>query len=136
MHIDDVRRGMEFMTSRLLKSVEVHDHDKISGITDFHANFATGFAQRNWLDNHYKVNRHHLKESAGVPEDVNLLDVLEMVVDCVMAGMSRSGDIFPIVIPPEVLQKAIDNTVSLLKSEVEVDDKNDGKMVPKGKWGT
>jgi hypothetical protein len=61
MHIDDVRKGMEFMASRLLQAAEVHDHDKISDIDDFHANFITGFDQRNWLDNHYKVNRHHLR---------------------------------------------------------------------------
>jgi hypothetical protein len=56
----------------------------------------------------------------GVPEDVNLVDVLDLITDCVMAGIARSGSVYQITIPPEVLQRAFDNTVDLLKSQVVV----------------
>lgn len=55
-----------------------------------------------------------------MPEDVNLIDVLEMIVDCVMAGMARTGNVYPLDIKNEVLRKAFDNTVELLKRNVEV----------------
>jgi len=39
-----------------------------------------------------------------------------------MAGMGRSGEVHPIKVPSEVLQKAFENTVEMLKSEVVVED--------------
>ncbi len=50
----------------------------------------------------------------GVPDDVNLLDVLEHVADCVMAGMARSGSVYELKLSDELLQKAFKNTVKLL----------------------
>jgi hypothetical protein len=44
-----------------------------------------------------------------------------MIVDCVMAGMARSGSVYDLKLPPEVLEKAFQNTVELLKSQVVVD---------------
>ena len=44
-----------------------------------------------------------------------------MVVDCVMAGMGRVGTVYPVDIPQDVLRRAFDNTVELLKSNVEVE---------------
>ena len=80
----------------------------------------TGFAQTTWWDNHRKVNRHHLLQPDGVPEDVNLIDVIDMICDCVMAGMARSGSVYPLTIDADVLRRAFDNTVELLKKNVEV----------------
>jgi hypothetical protein len=62
-----------------------------------------------------------LLEPDGVPEDVNLIDVLDMITDCVMAGMGRTGTVYPLNIPPEVLMKAFQNTVELLKSQIVVE---------------
>jgi hypothetical protein len=119
-HIRDVRNGMLFFVETLIESGNKHDHDKISGIDHFHSDFTGGFKETGWWDNHRKVNRHHLLQPDGVPEDVNLIDVLDLITDCVMAGMARSGSVYPITIPPEVLQCAFDNTVDLLKSQVVV----------------
>ena len=83
----------------------------------------TGFKQTTWWDNHRKVNRHHLLQAdAGVPEDVNLIDVLDMICDCVMAGMARSGSVYSLqTLTLEVLRRAFENTVwsFLLKAHVE-----------------
>ena len=57
-----------------------------------------------------------------MPQDVNLIDVLDMIADCVMAGMARSGSVYPLEIPLDVLRRAFDNTVDLLKVHVEVHD--------------
>lgn len=121
-HIGDVRKGMEFIKELIDKSSTTHDHDKLTGLSEFHADFITGFQQTGWWDNHRKVNRHHLLQDDGIPSNVNLVDVLDMIVDCVMAGMGRTGTVYPLEIKPEVLMSAFQNTVELLKSQIVVDD--------------
>lgn len=119
-HRDDVIRGIEFFQRKLNEAAHRHDADKLHDISGFHRDFITGFKQTEWWDNHRKIMRHHLLQSDGVPDDVNLIDVLEMVVDCVMAGMGRSGSVYPLDISPDVLMKAFQNTVELLKAQVTV----------------
>jgi hypothetical protein len=120
-HIDDIGKGMDFFRDRLAEAAYRHDADKISDIDGFHRDFLTGFKETAWWDNHRKIARHHLLTDDGVPADVNLVDVLDMIVDCVMAGMGRSGSVYPLEIKPEVLKAAFDNTVELLKSKVVVE---------------
>ena len=119
-HIGDVREASYFFAAKIAERTEVHDHDKISDIDGFHRDFLTGFKEHSWWDNHRKVNRHHLLDADGVPENVDLIDVLDMIADCVMAGMARSGSVYALNIKSEVLMQAFQNTVELLKSKVEV----------------
>jgi hypothetical protein len=119
-HIGDVRRALGLMTVLIVKAAANHDTDKITDIDGFHRDFITGFKQTGWWDNHRRVNRHHLLQDDGVPVDVNLIDVLDMICDCVMAGMARSGSVYDLELSPEVLQRAFNNTVRLLKKNVEV----------------
>ncbi len=121
-HIGDVQNAMALLAIMLCEQSEVHDHDKISDIDGFHRDFLTGFKEHSWWDNHRKVNRHHLLDDDGVPADVNLIDVLDMICDCIMAGMARSGSVYPLNIKPAVLLAAFNNTVELLKANVEVVD--------------
>ena len=79
------------------------------------------FFDGEWSKLHYNVlERHHLKRHC--PDDVNMLDVIEMICDCVAAGMARSGEVYDVDIPAEVLNKAVKNTVELLKSHIQVID--------------
>lgn len=67
---------------------------------------------------HLETERHHL--FSRVPEDVNLIDVLEMIADCVCAGISRgNGEVRRIELDSKVLQMAVDNTVEMLKKEID-----------------
>ena len=119
-HIGDVGRGLAFFAGLLVEAAARHDYDKLTDIDGFHADFVTGFEQTGWWDRHRKLNRHHLLQADGVPEDVNLIDVLDMIADCVMAGMARSGSVYPLDIDADVLRRAFDNTVELLKAQVVV----------------
>ena len=119
-HIGDVVQALAFFQGKLTEAAGRHDYDKLTMIDWFHANFLTGFKETGWWDNHRVIHRHHLAQEDGIPEDVNLLDVLEYIADCVMAGMARSGNVFDVQISDAVLQRAFDNTVDLLKNEVEV----------------
>lgn len=121
-HISDVCQGLGFFQDKLSEAGVKHDTDKISDIQSFHEDFLTGFEKTDWWDRHRKLNRHHLTHEDGIPEDVNLIDVLDFITDCVMAGMARSGEVYPLVLPPELLERAFQNTVELLKSNVEVDN--------------
>jgi hypothetical protein len=120
-HIRDVKEGLAFFSLALWRAGEMHDHDKITELDHFHADFRTGFKETGWWDNHRRVNRHHLTESDGIPADVNLVDVLDYITDCVMAGMARSGSVRPLALPDELLQRAFQNTVEMLKANVQIE---------------
>jgi hypothetical protein len=126
-HILDVSLGMGLFCDMICRAAVRHDFDKLTNIEQFHADFQTGFKSTIWFDEHRKINRHHLNMPDGVRDDVNLVDVLEHIVDCVMAGMARSGNVYPLSLPDEVLQRAFQNTVSLLLSRVVVLDEGDAK---------
>ncbi len=120
-HIGDVRKGLNFFMQKLAEAGVDHDTDKITDIDGFHADFVTGFKQTGWWDRHRALNRHHLLQTDGIPADVNLIDVLDFIADCVMAGMARSGSVYPLHLPPELLERAFQNTVQLLKDQIIVD---------------
>lgn len=119
-HIGDVVKAMSYFSGKIFEAAGEHDYDKLTAIDGFHEDFVTGFKQTGWWDNHRKIHRHHLAQEDGVPEDVNLLDVLEYIADCVMAGMARSGSVYDLAMPPELLKRAFKNTVELLKAQVVV----------------
>lgn len=121
-HMGDVGKGLKFFRDMLEKSAQHHDIDKLTSIDQFHHDFLTGFKETTWWDKHRKINRHHISQKDGVPEDVNLVDVIEYITDCVMAGMARTGKVYKLELPDELLQKAFENTVELLKSQVTVEE--------------
>ena len=120
-HIGDVVKALAFFSGKLTEAAGEHDQDKITDIDSFHSDFRTGFERTEWWDRHRRINRHHIDSNDGIPDDVNLLDVLEHIADCVMAGMARSGDIYPLKLSDELLQTAFSNTVSLLKNQIEME---------------
>ena len=119
-HILDVRRGLLFFRYLIEDAAARHDFDKLSDIGSFFSDFQTKFSVTKWWDRHRKINRHHLLQADGIPADVNLIDVLDMIADCTMAGMARSGSVYAIELPNEVLQAAFKNTCELLLSQVRV----------------
>ena len=123
-HIHDVRMGMGYFAIALVLAGGKHDFDKVSqeGLDAFHRDFVTGFKRTEWWDNHRKVNRHHINMDDGVRDDIDLLDVIEHVVDCIMAGMARSGKVTDIFLEGGLLQKAVHNTMLKLVAQVEVED--------------
>lgn len=120
-HIGDVVKALAFFSSKLVEAAGQHDYDKLSDLDGFHKDFLTGFKQTRWWDNHRKIHRHHLGKPDGIPDDVNLIDLLEFIADCVMAGMARSGSVYPLELDDALLAKAFENTVTLLKNEIVVE---------------
>jgi hypothetical protein len=120
-HIGDVHRALGYFQEAIGDAAMRHDTDKITDIDGFHRDFLTGFTVTEWWDRHRKLNRHHLTNEDGIPEDVNLIDVLDFIADCVMAGMARSGSVYPLDLSPVVLERAFQNTVALLKAQIVVE---------------
>lgn len=119
-HIGDVRKALTWFKTELDAAADRHDFDKITDISGFHRDFVTGFKQTEWWDAHRQLNRHHLLNPDGVREDVDLIDVLDMIADCVMAGMARSGSVYPLTLDKDVLYRAFEHTVAKLKAQIEV----------------
>lgn len=72
------------------------------------------FINGTWWPIHVTAERHHLL--AHCPEDVNLVDVLEMIADCTLAGLTRSGTVRPVEINDEILKKQLIILLNLLKT--------------------
>lgn len=119
-HIGDVAKAMAFFASRIAVAAAEHDYDKLTEIEWFHRCFQDGFKDVSWLENHYRIHRHHLNRDGGVPVDVNLLDVLEYIADCVVAGLARAGTVYPLEISDSLLRDAFENTVLLLNRAIKV----------------
>ena len=121
-HISDVANVGKMLAKKLIDQTYAHDYTKIDYIDEFHKDFVAGqngakFKSLPWWQIHL-TERHHLNDS--VPDDVNLIDVLEMVIDCTVAGLARSGEVYDITIPNEVLVKAINNTKDYIIEHTEV----------------
>ncbi len=122
-HIGDVGKALAFFGQLLTQQAVAHDTDKLTDIDGFYRDFSHGFTEPDytgWWRAHRQLNRHHLTYPDGTPTDVNLIDVLDFIADCVMAGMGRSGSVYPLKLSPELLERAFQNTVQLLKSQVVV----------------
>ena len=124
IHIDDVNKGMKFFADMIIASAKKHDNTKLSNFNDFFEALNSGkVKESDWYKTHITKERHHLV--ANVPNDVTLIDVIEHLVDCVIAGMARSGTVYDIDLPADVLKVAHQNTVELLKKNIKVVKKDE-----------
>ena len=131
-HQDDVKHLAGRFMNMLNNSVSKHDWTKTTEPyrSMFYADLCAAingkadFMQGEWANKHYnELERHHLHHH--VPDDVNLFDVIEMICDCVAAGMARDAENFYTPeIDPDILMKAFNNTVNLMKDQVVVVDKH------------
>ena len=117
-HIADVEAVMDELGAMLCENGEKHDWTKKKYEKMFYNNFlatmnyGADFVSTEWYQLHVNTERHHLLSRC--PEDVNLLDVIEMIVDCVCAGKTRSGEVRDLEISTDILEKALKNTVKLV----------------------
>lgn len=129
LHIRDVNALVASFVQEMINRINRHDWTKVSEpyrsmfYRDMSSVIEHGmdFLDGEWSKLHYyELERHHLGRHC--PEDVDLIDVIEMLADCVSAGMARSGHVYEIKIPDSVLQKAVFNTVKKMIDAVEIED--------------
>ena len=117
IHIQDVQRGCAFIANKIIEAGINHDHTKISLNDEF-------FDENNHyigVQAHLIAERHHHIKDKCL-DDVTLVDILEFIVDVVMAATARNGRGSNEIISDEILQKAYKNTFEMLKKEVEIED--------------
>jgi hypothetical protein len=120
-HINDVQKGCAFIANKVIEAGINHDYTKIPTIDEFMEERDSGieFKAGNWYPAHIDNERHHLNGSC--PDDVNLIDVIEMLVDCTMAAKARNSNLIKMntdFISSEILEKAFKNTVEMLENEI------------------
>lgn len=124
MHMQDVQSVMWELSKMVDRAGDLHDCTKKSQERMFYRDFVNtqengaDFVNGEWYQLHVNAERHHLLSNC--PDDVNLIDVLEMVADCTCAGLARSGEIRDLEINSEILDRAVKNTAELIKSMVKV----------------
>lgn len=132
-HIRDVEKVMSLLAGEIEDRGIKHDFTKISREAEFYRDFekvvynqcdpGTNFTDLPWYKMHVSAERHHLNNN--IPEDVNLIDVLEMIVDVVCATKARRGNDATIAINGidyELMNKAVMNTALMLDEAIEVKD--------------
>lgn len=120
-HISDVSQGLDFIAEKISARGPLHDHTKIDMMKEFHAALQSGhIKETEWYQKHITQERHHLL--SHVPENVTLVDVIEHLVDCTMAGLARSGTVYDVDLPDDILQLAVRNTVEMIKKNTQVID--------------
>ena len=134
-HINDVKRLTRSFCDEMLERISHHDWTKMSEpyatmfYDDMKANIEDGkepFVDMEWYKLHVNTERHHLNDR--VPDDVDLIDVVEKLVDCVSAGMARSGSVYDVTVPDVVLQKAVANTVfKMIKAVIIYESVDEGE---------
>lgn len=128
-HIQNVMELMGTLALDICCAGERHDYTKKTYEELFYDDFKKtlyaneDFTESEWYKLHINKERHHLNNR--VPEDVDLVDVMEMISDCVSAGLARSGEVRAVQIPDEVLQTAVSNTVKKLVGRCTVVEKED-----------
>lgn len=126
-HMDDVEECMKNIASYIEDIGEWHDWSKIHYFDDFKRDCLErldipNFKERGWYNIHTCKERHHI--NARVPSDVNFFDIIEMFVDCIIAGKTRSGEVNDsfLVLPQSVINEAYWNTIKLLKEKIILEE--------------
>jgi len=117
--MDSVLDGLLYFADQLTEIGQKHDYTKIEKFPDFRAALQAGDIKNSeWYKYHISEERHHLV--AKSTKDVNLLDILEYLTDCVMAGYARSGEVYDLELSSNLLQRAFKNTVEMLKNQIVI----------------
>ena len=110
MHMTDVENVMYGLAYSIKNAGRLHDYTKKLKEPQFYKDFlstmneGTNFVEGEWYQHHINTERHHLLSRC--PDDVTLIDVLEMIADCVCAGMARSGEVRDLEISTDILEKS------------------------------
>ena len=82
---------LDFFIDLMQRQKYIHDLTKINDIDGFFEDFKTGFKRTEWWESHQQKERHHFNNPKFIQDDINLIDIIDQIVDGVMAGLARSG---------------------------------------------
>lgn len=114
MHQEAVKRLMNVIAHEIRCRATYHDYTKFK-----HETLT--------FEEHMKIERHHLNMPQGVPDDVNVIDLVEFICDCISAGAQRSGalDFRYLEVDKELLRPIINNTAIDLWKMIIINDEGE-----------
>lgn len=122
-HRKDVAKVMDMISDHIHDIGVRHDWTKVQYFDDFARDTlerqdTPDFKEREWYKIHTEYERHHI--NSRIPEDVDLFDILECIVDCIVAGKTRSGSVNHdfLVLPQSVINDAYWNTVKKIEDNI------------------
>lgn len=121
-HQTDVGNAMRSFANILMSRSDYHDWTKVND-ADLREMFykelcaavrgEENFVDGTWYKLHCQLERHHLDQNC--PDDVTLVDVIEMICDVVCARAARNpGSKLDVRVDQWILKKAFDNTVAMM----------------------
>ena len=133
-HIENVSDAMDTLAGIMISQGANHDYTKIKYLDEFYHDFcevlnvkkegiSKDFTNMKWYkDIHIEKESHHI--SSKMHDDITLIDVIEMIVDCVCAGKARSddGSYYIPELPENALELAFKNTVKLVDFFTKVEE--------------
>lgn len=126
MHRQDVKNVMNEIAYQIMHNGNKHDYTKKSFEKGFYNCFKDtleyniNFVESDWYQLHIDREKHHPLSKCH--KDITLLDIIEMIVDCVCAGKSRCGEVRDLEISDDILKLALKNTVKEIDNMVRVDE--------------
>lgn len=130
-HINNVKQVMREISNSLNSKVSYHDFTKIhepfktmfyNAVYEKIKNGAS-FDDSEWAITHYSTERHHLNKH--IPEDMDLLDVLEYVVDQIVSNAEQLGIKGNVTISNLDLMTALQNTVSKISNMIFIPEEGE-----------
>ena len=126
-HKKDVEQVMDIIGEYIKERGRGHDWTKLAYFDDFARDClerkdTPDFKSRDWYHIHTLKERHHV--NARVPDNVNFIDLLELMVDCIVAGYARSGKINYnfMVVSQTIINEAYWNTIRLIEDSIILDN--------------
>lgn len=121
-HQTDVGNAMRSFADILMNRSDNHDWTKVNDPVlraMFYKDLCAAvrgeknFVDGEWYKLHCQLERHHLDQNC--PDDVTLVDVIEMICDVVCARAARNpGSKLDVRVDQWILKKAFDNTVAMM----------------------
>ena len=81
------------------------------------------FDDSEWAITHYQTERHHLNKH--IPDDVDLLDVIEYVVDSIVSNVEQLGIKGNVTISNIDLMTALQNTINKISNMIFIPEENE-----------
>jgi hypothetical protein len=128
-HQRDVEHVLNEIADLISRIGRQHDSTKTKYDGEFYRDFCVAFTHPDenftempWYQGHIAAERHHINDNC--PDDVDLLDILEHIADCVCAGKARNkdGEVYPIKINADILLKAVENTQKLIEDSIKISE--------------
>lgn len=128
-HRENVYKVMNEIAWYINETGTLHDWTKETFYEDYYQDtiereYETDYNNREWYKIHTKYERHHIPSNP--PVDINLIDIIEMIVDCIVTPIQNNTSINYdyLKLDETLLKEAYWNTITLIEDNIITDTTN------------